>query len=433
MDAIVMRILFLEPQPCIRALKIAKGLKWALGDDISIVFGYLDRTLTELYGYGDELFDEFVKLNREDPEKSISELAERIKPHIIHSHNAPDFLTVSAINAVEDIPIIHDTHDAITMRKMGYYAGDDKDRIKEYAEEEKIANEESDGRVYVTEGVRDYIRKRYNVNPESDLVFHNYVSEDLIPQELTEKLSYEDRETHIVYAGTITSKIEGHHYDLRGIFTEIAEQGFHIHIYASREDEAYSLLAEEETLIHYHGHLDQRVLLREELKKYDFGWAGFNDVKNKEHLDVALPNKALEYIACGIPVLTLPHKTLSEFVEEHKVGLVINSFDDMKERLGESEDVKKNVLSKRYEFTIENNINQLIQFFTDLTALTPIDLIREEDVIENEEAGEVHSYDAGLGARAGRFNNSSFNGIATSNHLEEDEKGRFSQALKKPF
>jgi len=366
MDMIMMRLLFLQPQPCIRALKLAKGLKWALGEDVSLVFGYLDKTLTQLYGYGDEFFDEFVMLNREAPAKSISKLAERYKPHIIHSHNAPDYLTISAINAVDDIPIIHDTHDALTMRKTGYLSHDDENRIHEYAGEEKIANEESSGRLYVTKGVGDYIRKRYSVDPEFDLVFHNYVSEDMMPWDLTDKLSDKDGEIHIVYAGTITSEIEGHHYDLRGIFREIAEQGFHIHIYASREDAAYSILAEEEDLIHYHGHFNRKALMRDELKKYDFGWTGFNDELNKEHLDVALPNKAIEYIACGVPVLTLPHKTLREFVEEHKVGLVVNNFDDMKERLWESKGMTEYLIKKRYEFTIENNINKLIQFYTNL-------------------------------------------------------------------
>ena len=363
-----MRVMFLQPQPCIRALKLAKGLRWAMGEEVSIVFGYLDKTLTEFYGRGDEFFDEFVRLSREDPGKSISELVERYKPHIIHSHNAPDFLTVSAVNAVDDTPVIHGTHDALTMRKTGYEAGDNEAKIRGYAVDEKIANEQSDGRIYVSEGVRDYIRQRYSVDPEVDLVFHNYINEDMIPRELTGKLSDEDGKTHIVYAGTITSKIDGHHYDLRDIFREIAEHGFHIHIYAARGDEAYSKLADENELIHYHGHFDQRLLLEEELKKYDYGWAGFNDVKNREHLDVALPNKAFEYIACGLPVLTFPHRALSEFVEEHKVGLVIDGFDRMKEKLAESEEIRDNVVKKRYEFTIENNINRLIRFYTNLIA-----------------------------------------------------------------
>ena len=153
---------------------------------------------------------------------------------------------------------------------------------------------------------------------------------------------------------------------MRGIFREIAEQGFNIHIYASREDEGYALLAEKDDHIHYHGHFNRKVLMLDELKKYDFGWAGFNDALNKEHLDVCLPNKAIEYIGCGLPILTLPHKTLSKFVTENKVGFVINSFDSMKEQLWESKEIKENVIKKRYEFTIENNINKLIQFYKNL-------------------------------------------------------------------
>jgi len=335
-----------------------------------MVFGYLDETLTDLYGHGDELFDEFVILDRENLERSIHELTERYEPDIIHSHNAPDFLTVSAVNAVDDTPVVHGTHDPLNMRKMGYYADDDEERIREYAEEEKMANERSDGRIYVTEGVRDYMQKRYGSNPGPNLVFHNYVSSDMIPTEFARKLSDEDGEIHIVYAGTITSQIKGHHYDLREIFREIAERGFHIHIFAAREDDAYRRLAEENKLIHYHGHLDQRALMQE-LTRYDYGWAGFNDAMNKEHLDITLPNKAFDYIACGLPILTLPHKALSEFVEEHQVGVVIDELDEMKGRLVEARALRENVLKKRYEFTIEKNISRLIGFYANLITRGP--------------------------------------------------------------
>ena len=61
-----MRVMFLQPQPCIRALKIARGLKEASGEKISIVLGFLEKTLTEIYGYGDEYFDEVIRLDSED-------------------------------------------------------------------------------------------------------------------------------------------------------------------------------------------------------------------------------------------------------------------------------------------------------------------------------------------------------------------------------
>ncbi len=356
-----MRVMFLQPQPCIRVLKIARALREAPGEKISIVLGFIEKTLTDLYGYGDEYFDEVIRLEQGDLEKSVSALVDCFDPHLIHSHNAPDFLTVLALKNFEDLPIIHDVHDSLTMRSTGYYEGDDAAKIQGYAGFEEFACKESDGRIYVNEMIRDYLHGRYSLDPDPELVLSNYVSEALIPAKLGEQLSSRDGEIHIAYAGTITSKIDGSHYDLRGIFREIARHGFHIHIYASREDDGYRLLANESRFIHYHGNLDQRKLLQE-LTKYDFGWAGFNDARNKVHLDVVLPNKAYEYIACGLPIITFPHKALSEFVQEQRVGLVIEDFD-IRERLETSHALHENVNRKRYDFTMENNIDTLFDFY----------------------------------------------------------------------
>jgi len=372
----IRRVLFLQPQPCIRALKYAKGLKWALGGDISIVFGYLHHTLNELYGHGDEVFDKLVRLNPNNLKGDIKNLINEFHPSIIHSHNAPDFLTVSAIDAAEEeIPVIHDCHEALTLRETGYYATDDEETILgKYPIEEKMANEQSDGRIYVSEGVRDYIQQRYDVDPSKDMIFYSYVCESLIPSHLRRKLSEKDGQTHIVYIGTVTSIIEDSHYDLREIFREIAYHGIHVHLYVTIwgvKDKAYQRLAEENNFIHYHGHLDQKRLLYE-ITQYDFGWAGFNaNPKNRKHLDVALPNKVFEYIACGLPVLAFPHKTIKEFLHRYKVGLVFESIDEMVSQLqnGNIEGIKRNVLNLRKKFTVEKNISRVISFYDNLQLL----------------------------------------------------------------
>ena len=228
------RILFLEPQPCIRALKYARGLKAALGDNIVIIFGYLFHTLNELYGAGDEVFDELVKLHPNDLKGDIKRLVNRFHPDVIHSHNAPDFLTTSAIEAVNEVPVIHDCHEALTLRETGYYTSDDEETIKvKYPRQEKIANEKSSGRIYVTEGVKDYLQQRYDVDPSKDMVFYSYVSKSVVPSQLRRKISEKDGETHIVYIGTVTSRIKDSHYDLREIFRIIASYGIHIHMYVS--------------------------------------------------------------------------------------------------------------------------------------------------------------------------------------------------------
>lgn len=369
------RILFLEPQPCIRALKIARGLRWALSDKVSLIFGHLHHTLNELYGQGDEVFDKLVKLNPNDLEDDIRRLVNQYHPVVIHSHNAPDLLTISAIKAVKgEVPVIHDCHEALTLRETGYYASDNEETIRvKYPKQEKVANEKSDGRIYVTEGVKDYIQRRYDVDPSRDMVFYSYVSESVVPAQLRRKISEKDGETHIVYIGTVTSRIKDSHYDLREIFRIIASYGIHIHMYVSiwgAKDQAYQHLANESAFIHYHGHLDQKNLLQE-ITQYDFGWAGFNaNSKNSEHLDVALPNKVFEYIACGLPVLAFPHKNIMTFLNRHDVGLVFDSMDEMYSKLQNKkkiESLARNVLNVRYKFTIEKNINKLIQYYKDIS------------------------------------------------------------------
>ena len=363
------RILFLQPQPCIRALKYAKGLRWMFGDDIKIIFGYLYRTLNELYGHGDELFDEFVKLNLDDLKGNIKNLVDKFHPSVIHSHNAPDLLTVSAIEAVAgEVPVIHDCHEALTLRETGYYATDDETMLNKYAAEEKVAMEQSNGRIYVSEGLRDYVQRKYDVDPTRDMVFYNYISESLVPRRLRRKLSKRDGQTHIVYIGTVTSMIEGSHYDLREIFREIADHGIHIHFYVTiwgMRDEAYQHLAEGSDFIHYHGHLNQKELLYE-ITQYNFGWAGFNEnPKNKRHLDTALPNKIFEYISCGLPVLAFPHKNIRDFLSRYNVGIVFDDIDEMVSRLRDEdlEDIRMNVLNLRRRFTIEKNISRVISFY----------------------------------------------------------------------
>ncbi|MFQ6135387.1 MAG: glycosyltransferase [Nitrososphaerales archaeon] len=372
------RIVFLQPQPCIRALKYARGIKWAFGGHINIMLGYLYHTLNELYGNGDEVFLKLVKLNPGNLEGDIKTLVNRFHPFIIHSHNAPDFLTIAAIEAVGDeVPIIHDCHEALTLRETGYYTGDDKETIRNrYPRQEKIANERSDGRIYATEGVKDYIQKRYDVDSAKDIVLYSYLCKSMLPPRFCRKLSDKDGEKHIVYVGTATSKIKDSHYDLREIFKEISKHGIHIHLYLSiwgAKDKAYQHLAEENDFIHYHGHLDQNKLLYE-ITRYDFGWAGFNgNQKNRKHLDVALPNKVFEYIACGLPVLAFPHKNLRKFLDRHHVGLVFDCIDDMAAQIKNRnvEGIRRNALKLKDNFTVEENIHKLIRYYEEISASKP--------------------------------------------------------------
>lgn len=359
-----MSILFLEHQPCIRALKYAQGFKNKFGDEIEVFFAYLGRTLTEFYGYGDELFKEFIKLDRKDTGRDIKDTVRDYDIDLIHSHNAPDFLTESAIKSAGSVPIIHDNHDVLSLRKTRYGIASVEPDDVGTLETERFVNEQSDGRIYVSEGLNRYVQQKYKVDPSRDLVFPNYLSRLYIPTRLRTKLSEKDGQTHIVYEGTVDSQVSGSHYDLMSIFENIAKHRMHIHIYVSRHNEDYKRFSEKNEFIHYHGHLTPKILLQE-ITKYDFGWAGFNATKNKKHLDVTLPNKLFEYIACGLPVLSFPHRTQKQIIEEHGLGFVFHDIEELVELLNTDlvHEKRKTVLKKRHDFTIEKNIGSVKDFY----------------------------------------------------------------------
>ncbi len=337
-----------------------------IGFDVDIIHGYVCKTLTDYYGYGDEYFKKFVKLDLKNLEEDIKRVVKRYHIDIIHSHNAPDYLTVAALRAVDDVPVIHENQDVISMRKTpfspGSFPGSDR---KSLLLNERIANEQCDARIHVTKEMLEYVRQKYGSKRE--IIFCNYMSESMMPTFFKEKRSQEDGHLHIVYEGSLSS-FNDDHYDLAEIFEGIASNQLHIHIYAANSNSDYKDLAEKDSFIHYHGHLDPRKLF-EDITQYDFGWAGFNDAKNKPHMDVALPNKTMEYLACGLPTLSFPHKAQKHFIKKHGVGIIVDDLETLPQKLSEKDLVRKvqeNVLREMGHFTFEKNIDEIINLYQTL-------------------------------------------------------------------
>jgi glycosyltransferase involved in cell wall biosynthesis len=363
-----LKVLFLQEQPCIRALKYAKGLRECF-NNLRIYYGYCGSTLNSYYGQGDELFDGWFKLNGNEAYTLESTVGE-VRPDVIHCHNAPDTLSVASIRFFKGlIPIVHDIHDLLTLRNTMYDDGLKRDGISSarIVFEERVALERSDGIIAVSEAILDIAKNKYRLARKKNLVFPNYVLSGMIPAVLEEKLSAKDGMIHIVYEGHLDSTKTGGHYDLYDIFRQIARQDMHIHLYPSRENEVYMRLAAEEKHVHYHGHLRPDKLMTE-LTRYDFGWSGFNTSQNREHTDTVLANKTIEYISAGIPVITFPHKSQKRFMEQYAVGIVIESLSNLRGKLSSSDivDIKRSVLDKRRSFTVENQIEKLHRFYMNL-------------------------------------------------------------------
>lgn len=359
-----MRVLFLEQQPCIRALKYAVGLR-AARPGISLGFAFQGQTLSEWYGTGDELFERWWRLPVEEPAQELRRVIDLFRPDLIHSHNLPDHLTVLALEVADgSVPVVHDTHDLQSLRQTPHETGfpDPRDPLGL----EKLAVEESAGLLAVSEEMMGEICARHRP-PVHSRVFANYALGRDLPTHVPARARPANGAPKLVYQGTLS--VNGGHYDLREIFQAIASQGVSLDIYPGRPAPEYRELAERLPTLHWHETVSPEQLLRE-LPDYDLGWAGFNSELNRPHLDTALPNKAFEYIGCGLPVLTLDHRALARLIEVEGVGVSLDCLEDLPGRLAALDipALRQRVMGARHHLTVEANIDRVTDLYETLAA-----------------------------------------------------------------
>lgn len=360
-----MRVLFLQRQPCVRALKYAVGLR-SVDPRIQIGFAYQGRTLTEFYGAGDELFEGWWNLGDDSrPARELSAAIDKFRPDVIHSHNLPDVLTVLALELIgAGIPLVHDIHDLQSLRTTPYLDG-----FPEPAEPldlELAAIEGASALITVSSELVDVVSALYHLPGRTLVVGNLALGRDRIPH-LPEKGQC-DGMPAIVYEGSLAS--DGGHYDLRDIFECLARDGFPVAIHPSRFAPDYANLATRWPSMTCHESMDPAELMRT-LPRYDLGWVGFNSGKNAAHLDTVLPNKLYEYLGAGLPVVTLrDHLALRRFVEREGVGIVVDAVEDVAEAVRDIDlaALRRVVAANRDRFTFESQLGQVVDLYRDLTA-----------------------------------------------------------------
>jgi glycosyltransferase involved in cell wall biosynthesis len=348
-----MRVLFLQQQPCVRALKYAVALRAAC-PDIRLAFAYRGVTLSGLYGNGDELFERWYRL-RNGLERDLRSALAEFRPDLIHSHNLPDALTVLALEVTDgSIPVVHDVHDFQSLRRTPY-----EDGFSEPPEAiafEKRAVEESAALVTVSEELVTEIGVRHRL-PARVLTFPNYALRRDLPCKLPPPDRPRNGALRLVYQGTLA--VNDGHYDLRALFATITAANVKLDVYPNRPSPDYRGLGLgiRPTLL--------PAQLFATLPAYDLGWAGFNTALNGAHLDTALPNKVFEYLGCGLPVLALRHKALARLVDAHGVGVVLDGLDNLDERIEALDLVtlRRQVAGIRFDLTVEAGISKVVELY----------------------------------------------------------------------
>jgi glycosyltransferase involved in cell wall biosynthesis len=354
------RVLFLQRQPCIRALKYAVGLRSAR-PDVQLGFAYQGRTLTGWYGEGDELFDGWWALPASSPAAALARAVDEFRPQVVHSHNLPDSLTVLALDVLDGrVPVIHDCHDLQSLRETPYEDGfDDPDDPLGL---ESAAVEGCDALVAVSAEMLNAIAERHRL-PERVLLFANYALErDLAPGSAVAGAPPGDP-PRVVYQGSLSAN--GSHYDLRDALVAVASSGLPVDVYPNRDAPAYRAL--DVPGLRIMDRLEPAELMRR-LPAYDLGLAVFNASLNAAHLDTALPNKAFEYLASGLPVAAGPHRALRRLIEEEGVGLVVERAADLAEAVAATDlgALRERVAGQRARFTVEGHIGALAGLYDEV-------------------------------------------------------------------
>ncbi len=263
-----------------------------------------------------------------------------------------------ALEVVEgEVPVIHDSHDLQSLRRTPYEDGfddpDDPDAL------ERAAVEGCAALVAVSAEMLAAIAARHRPPPLT-LLFANYaLARDVTP---FPRAGRRDGPLRVVYQGSLSAN--GSHYDLREGFAALAATGIEIDVFPNRDAPEYRELAARTPGMRLMETLEPAALLRR-LPAYDVGWAVFNPRLNAAHLDTALPNKAFEYLASGLPIAAGPHAALRRLVEDRGVGVVVEDLADLPEALTEAPlaAMRRRALADRAMFTVEGHIGELVGLY----------------------------------------------------------------------
>ena len=223
-----MRVLFLQQQPCIRALKYAAGLRAALpgnrarlrlpGPDADRA-GTARATSSSTAG----------GTSAASRGKRSPAVVEEFRPDLIHCHNLPgrpDRRSRSS-SSPGRVPVVHDVHDLQSLRQTPY-----EDGFPEPRDPLELERRAIEGCAALVDGLGGAARRRSAPATGSTapaLVFPNYALGRDLPPVLPPAERRMSHPPRLVYQGTLSTN--GGHYDLREIFRSLVGEGVSLDVY----------------------------------------------------------------------------------------------------------------------------------------------------------------------------------------------------------
>ena len=107
-------------------------------------------------------------------------------------------------------------------------------------------------------------------------------------------------------------------------------------------------------------------MLLTQLSRHDWGLVG--NLRQTLEWDVAMPNKLFEYIAAGVPVVSMYASEAGEFIERHGLGIQVKSMEELRDRWREHEPIRRHLLKTRLAWCMERHIHELEALYAGLCA-----------------------------------------------------------------
>lgn len=292
---------------------------------------------------------------------SIHQLRELIKvlapvTDVFHAHNEPSYF-VTAVKELCDKPVILDIHDSWLARTTAEQWEARKERGEKairITAEERNNFQLADGLVFPSAPFAEIVRKEFRLEqpyivlpPHVPHNLYNYQSFDYYGG-----LVYEGR---IDLKATLQEKYKtGFEYtDYEDLARSCHHLGIDFHIYASGKKDfrdIYDPIAIVHEPVVYPKLIDT-------LAMHDWGLVG--NLHPTPEWEVAIPNKLYEYIAAGVPIVSIHAKACSELIEEYGIGITVQSMEELRDRWREHRECRKRLLRVRGEFTMEKHIHKL--------------------------------------------------------------------------
>lgn len=297
----------------------------------------------------------------------IGQLHNLIKLHakdadVFHVHNEPSWF-VTLIKETCDVPVVLDVHDSFLARETPEEAGDIKpncDAPIRISAEERNNFQAADALVFPANSFAEMIKSEFKLTQPSIVLY------SCLPRRMY-RYNMQDWLGGLVYEGKVQTNTKGRlsngfrYCDYSEFAKTCAALGINFHLYGARNDKEFVDIYKDNAIIHEPMIFD--VLLKN-IARHD--WSLVGNIFPTSEWDYAMPNKLFEYIAASIPIVAINAKEVGEFIEKHGIGITVKSLEELRDRWQEHTEIRKVLIKKRAQFSMEKNIEPLENLYKEL-------------------------------------------------------------------